>query len=108
MGTNRRNRLKRGPTWLDTDGNLSDYVQCKNFDSAGGVDSSSQLSSPLPGQAVQHALCGFHHITNNPYPGPLLHTDKKENRRAVRHVTGTGSGLLGGIPRVVVQISALT
>jgi hypothetical protein len=26
----------------------------------------------------------------------------------VRHVTGTGSGLLGGIPRVVVQISALT
>jgi hypothetical protein len=25
----------------------------------------------------------------------------------VRHVTGTGSGLLGGIPRVVVQISAL-
>jgi hypothetical protein len=24
------------------------------------------------------------------------------------HVTGTGSGLLGGIPRVVVQISALT
>jgi hypothetical protein len=27
---------------------------------------------------------------------------------AVRHVTGTGSGLLGGIPRVVVQISALT
>ncbi len=28
--------------------------------------------------------------------------------RIVRHVTGTGSGLLGGIPRVVVQISALT
>jgi hypothetical protein len=26
----------------------------------------------------------------------------------VRHVTGTGSGLLGEIPRVVVQISALT
>jgi hypothetical protein len=26
----------------------------------------------------------------------------------VQHVTGTGSGLLGGIPRVVVQISALT
>jgi hypothetical protein len=26
----------------------------------------------------------------------------------VRHVTGIGSGLLGGIPRVVVQISALT
>ncbi len=26
----------------------------------------------------------------------------------VRHVTGTGSGLLGGIPRLVVQISALT
>jgi hypothetical protein len=26
----------------------------------------------------------------------------------VRHVTGTGLGLLGGIPRVVVQISALT
>ncbi len=26
----------------------------------------------------------------------------------VRHVTGTESGLLGGIPRVVVQISALT
>ncbi len=26
----------------------------------------------------------------------------------VRHVTGTGSGLLGGIPRVVVQMSALT
>ncbi len=26
----------------------------------------------------------------------------------VRHVAGTGSGLLGGIPRVVVQISALT
>jgi hypothetical protein len=26
----------------------------------------------------------------------------------VRHVTGTGSGLLGGIPRVVVQISAVT
>ncbi len=26
----------------------------------------------------------------------------------VRHMTGTGSGLLGGIPRVVVQISALT
>ncbi len=26
----------------------------------------------------------------------------------VRHVTGTGSGLLGGIPRVVVQISSLT
>jgi hypothetical protein len=26
----------------------------------------------------------------------------------VGHVTGTGSGLLGGIPRVVVQISALT
>jgi hypothetical protein len=25
----------------------------------------------------------------------------------VRHVTGTGSGLLGGIPRAVVQISAL-
>jgi hypothetical protein len=25
----------------------------------------------------------------------------------VRHVTGTGSGLLGGIPRVLVQISAL-
>ena len=27
---------------------------------------------------------------------------------SVRHVTGTGSGILGGIPRVVVQISALT
>jgi hypothetical protein len=27
---------------------------------------------------------------------------------SVRHVTGTGSGMLGGIPRVVVQISALT
>jgi hypothetical protein len=27
---------------------------------------------------------------------------------SVRHVTGTGSGLLGGIPRVVVQMSALT
>ncbi len=26
----------------------------------------------------------------------------------VRHVTGTGSGLFGGIPRVVVQISSLT
>ncbi len=26
----------------------------------------------------------------------------------VRHVTGTGSGLLGGILRVVVQMSALT
>ncbi len=26
----------------------------------------------------------------------------------VRHVTGTGSGLPGGIPRVVVQLSALT
>ncbi len=26
----------------------------------------------------------------------------------VQHVTGTGSGLLGEIPRVVVQISALT
>ncbi len=26
----------------------------------------------------------------------------------VRHVTGTGSGLLGEIPRVVVQMSALT
>jgi hypothetical protein len=30
------------------------------------------------------------------------------NDHIVRHVTGTGSGLLGGIPRVVVQISALT
>ncbi len=30
------------------------------------------------------------------------------NSHGVRHVTGTGSGLLGGIPRVVVQISALT
>jgi hypothetical protein len=29
-------------------------------------------------------------------------------KRPVWHVTGTGSGLLGGIPRVVVQISALT
>jgi hypothetical protein len=29
-------------------------------------------------------------------------------RGGVRHVTGTGSGLLGGIPKVVVQISALT
>ncbi len=28
--------------------------------------------------------------------------------RYVQHVTGTGSGSLGGIPRVVVQISALT
>jgi hypothetical protein len=28
--------------------------------------------------------------------------------QCVRHVTGTGSGLLGGIPRVVVQMSALT
>ncbi len=28
--------------------------------------------------------------------------------RVVRHVTGTGSGLLGGILRVVVQMSALT
>ncbi len=38
--------------------------------------------------------------------------DEIEMRRrlmgGVRHVTGTGSGLLGGIPRVVVQISALT
>jgi hypothetical protein len=31
-----------------------------------------------------------------------------KKRTGVRHVTGTGSGLLGGIPRVVVQISALT
>ncbi len=30
------------------------------------------------------------------------------NTSSVRHVTGTGSGLLGEIPRVVVQISALT
>jgi hypothetical protein len=32
----------------------------------------------------------------------------REDIDCVRHVTGTGSGLLGGIPRVVVQISALT
>ena len=30
------------------------------------------------------------------------------NKVGVRHVAGTGSGVLGGIPRVVVQISALT
>ena len=35
-----------------------------------------------------------------PHSEPIVST--------VRHVTGTGSGLLGGIPRVVVQISALT
>ena len=34
-----------------------------------------------------------------PHSEPIVST--------VRHVTGTGSGLLGGIPRVVVQISAL-
>ncbi len=32
----------------------------------------------------------------------------KGNTYTVRHVTGTGSGLLGEIPRVVVQKSALT
>ncbi len=31
-----------------------------------------------------------------------------DKNTVVPHVTGTGSGLLGGIPRVVVQISALT
>jgi hypothetical protein len=33
---------------------------------------------------------------------------EEKNGGGVRHVTGTGSGLLGEIPRVVVQISALT
>jgi hypothetical protein len=31
-----------------------------------------------------------------------------QSKMPVRHVTGTGSGLIGEIPRVVVQISALT
>ena len=35
-----------------------------------------------------------------PHSEPIVST--------VRHVTGTGSGLLGEIPRVVVQKSALT
>ncbi len=35
-----------------------------------------------------------------PHSEPIVST--------VQHVTGTGSGLLGGIPRVGVQISALT
>ncbi len=35
-------------------------------------------------------------------------TSKFEKSTNVRHMTGTGSGLLGGIPRVVVQMSALT
>ncbi len=36
--------------------------------------------------------------------------EKKENlaKVCVRHVTGTGTGLLGEIPRVVVQKSALS
>ncbi len=41
----------------------------------------------------------------------VLHTfnmSRTVNYMTVRHVTGTGSGLLGGIPRVVVQMSALT
>jgi hypothetical protein len=33
--------------------------------------------------------------------------EKKWNRTVVQHVTGTGTGLLGEIPRVVVQKSAL-
>ncbi len=38
-----------------------------------------------------------------------LYTERDFYKKSgVRHVTGTGSGLLGGIPRVVVQISALT
>jgi hypothetical protein len=42
---------------------------------------------------------------NWPY---ALVTDINENlKKIVRHVTGTGSGLLGEIPRVVVQISEL-
>ncbi len=47
-------------------------------------------------------------------PGPVVQMPrfnfaKKVNLNVfVRHVTGTRSGLLGGIPRVVVQISALT
>ncbi len=42
----------------------------------------------------------------NKFPPPLPLRVAKAGK--VRHVTGTGSGLLGGIPRVVVQISALT
>jgi hypothetical protein len=35
-------------------------------------------------------------------------SDILKDYSGVRHVTGTGSGLLGEIPRVVVQKSALT
>ncbi len=41
-------------------------------------------------------------------PDPVKPRVHKSALQIVRHVTGTGSGLLGGIPRVVVQISALT
>jgi hypothetical protein len=37
-----------------------------------------------------------------------LHKNLVPRMLSVRHVTGTGSGLLGEIPRVVVQMSALT
>jgi hypothetical protein len=38
----------------------------------------------------------------------ILYSTTTKPLAVVRHVTGTGSGLLGEIPRVVVQISALT
>jgi hypothetical protein len=50
----------------------------------------------------------------DPHPGSQTNADPphpdpgKAFKTHVRHVTGTGSGLFGGIPRVVVQISALT
>jgi hypothetical protein len=40
--------------------------------------------------------------------GVPMPPDDLRDMTSVRHVTGTGSGLLGEIPRVVVQISALT
>ncbi len=63
----------------------------------------------LKGQCHEIFLLLVFFINQFPPSLRVSHWDRFEFFRkfAVRHVTGTGSGLLGGIPRVV-QISALT
>ncbi len=53
----------------------------------------------------QHSTVGTIFATCEDYA--RNHSDFGETK-PLWHVTGTGSGLLGGIPRVVVQMSTLT